>query len=95
MGPRFPSDVTAFYCEQSGIVVVAGLADFLVRVINTSDFITVSLKEHAAPVPSVALAKEGDVVATLSFSKCGQWLAIPTEQNVGCWAGLRSGSRSR
>ena len=66
VGPRFPSDVTAFYCEQSGIVVVAGLADFLVRVINTSDFTTVSLKEHAAPVLSVALAKEGNVVAICS-----------------------------
>jgi len=121
VGPRFPSDVTALYCEQSGNVVVAGLADFSVRVINTSDFSTVNLEGHAAPVLSVALAKEGDVVAssscdgsvkvwsveaksalktlpnaltksndvpnssstcTLSFSKCGQWLSVPTEQKV-------------
>jgi WD40 repeat protein len=66
VGPRFTSDVTALSCTQSGKVVVAGCADFSVNVIQTSDFSTVKLAGHSAPVLSVALAREGEVVASSS-----------------------------
>jgi len=121
VGPRFTADVTALCCTESGGIVVAGLADFSVKVIKTSDFSTVSLTGHEAPVLSVTMDKEGSIVASsscdgsvkvwsvesksalkslpnmltksndvpntkstcsLKFSKCGRWLAIPTEQRV-------------
>jgi len=121
VGPRFTADVTALHCTESGEVVVAGLADFSVKVIKTSDFSCVSLSGHAAPVLSVSMATQEDIVASsscdgcvkvwsvesksalqtlpnmlgksndvpnskstcgLSFSKCGQWLAVPTEEKV-------------
>jgi len=121
VGPRFTSDVTALSCAPAGDLVVAGCGDFSVKVIKTSDFSTVELTGHAAPVLSVDLAKDGEVVASsscdgsvkvwsvatksalktvsniltksndvpnspsmcsLRFSKCGQWLAVPSEQKV-------------
>lgn len=121
VGPRFTSDVTALACSAGGDVVVAGCADFNVKVIKTSDFSTVDLSGHAAPVLSVDMAGAGEVVASsscdgtvkvwsvatksalktlpnilpksndvpnsssmcsLKFSKCGKWLAIPSEQKV-------------
>jgi len=121
VGPRFTSDVTSLACKPSGEVVVAGCDDFSVKVINTTDFSAISLTGHEAPILSVALGNEGDVVASsscdgsvkiwcldtksviktipsvvkksndvpnsnsmccISFSKCGQWFSVPTEQKV-------------
>jgi len=121
VGPRFTCDVTALSCMNSGDQVAVGCADFNVKVIKTTDFSTINLSGHEAPILSVALRKDGDIVASsscdgsvkvwnlesqsalktlsnvikksndvpnspsvcsLSFSKCGEWLAIPTEQKM-------------
>ena len=66
VGPRFTSDVTALSCMQSGEVVVAGCGDFSVNVIKTSDFSSTKLTGHSAPVLSVSLARQGEVVASSS-----------------------------
>ena len=66
VGPRFTSDVSALSCMQSGDVVVAGCGDFSVNVIKTNDFSTTKLTGHSAPVLSVTLAREGEVVASSS-----------------------------
>ena len=63
---RFSADVTALACTSSGDTVVAGGADFSVKVINTSSFATVSLAGHSAPVLSVAISRQGDTVASSS-----------------------------
>ena len=58
--------MTALACTSSGDTVVAGGADFSVKVINTSSFATVSLAGHSAPVLSVAISRQGDTVASSS-----------------------------
>ena len=64
--PKFASNVTALSCMQSGEVLVAGCADYSVNVITTSDTSCVSLTGHSGPVLSVAMARDGEIVASSS-----------------------------
>ena len=66
LGPRFTADVTAIAASWDEEIVVAGCADFTVKVINTDEFSTVSLEGHTAPVLSVDLDATAETVASSS-----------------------------
>ena len=68
VGPRLASDVTAVASNSSseGSVLVAGCGDFSVNVIDSSSFSTVNLLGHTAPVLSVDITSQADMVASSS-----------------------------
>jgi len=92
VGPRFAADVTALSCSTSGETVVAGLADFSVKVINTSSFATVSLEGHSAPILSTDINRKGDVVASSSCDGSVRLWAVSNKSQILCLENVHSKS---
>ena len=76
VGPRLTADFSALVAAPEGGTVVAGCDDFAVKVINTANFSLANLEGHTAPVLSVDLACQGDVVAS---SSCDGSVKVNTE----------------
>ena len=74
---RFTGDVTCL--AISGSLIAAGSDDMTVKLVNTEDCKETLLEGHQGPLLSIALAKQGDAVATASpcFAKAilskGPW----------------------
>ena len=83
IGPRFTADVTALACTRSGDTLVAGGDDFTVKVINTSNFSTVTLDPgHTAPVLSVDIVNTGDIVVSSSCDGSVKVWSVTTKSLV-------------
>lgn len=61
---RFTGDVTCL--AISGSLIAAGSDDMTVKLVNTEDCKETLLEGHQGPLLSIALAKQGDAVATAS-----------------------------
>ena len=82
VGPRLASDVTALASSADGSSVAAGCGDFSVKVINTTSFATTNLTGHTAPVLSVDITSQAELVASSSCDGSVRLWSLRPDQDI-------------